>query len=281
MILEGVDVSHSNGNVDWTRVRAAGISFAFVKATEGMTFVDSKCATNVAGCRAVGIVPGLYHFYHHDVDPEAQAAHFLQTVGRPETGDLPPAIDVEAPGDGSGAITYPKTEVVHRVGAFVQAVERALGRTPLIYTYPSVWEEITGNSNAFAANCPLWIASYVAVAPTIPGGWSQHTVWQYTDRGRVDGISTIVDRDRMNTDETEVDALRTRELAVGGMALLTQDGNVREAPGLTATVLKVLRSGTGVVIVDGPETVKDRAWWKVDDSAGTAGWCSSKVLTPA
>jgi hypothetical protein len=167
--------------------------------------------------------------------------------------------------------------VVNRIGVFTQAVERALGRAPIIYTYPSAWVEMTGNSNAFATVCPLWIASYTA-SPKIPGGWSQYTVWQYTDRGHVDGIGTIVDRDRLSDGESELDALRTQALAVGGMALVTQDANVREAPGIATKVLAVLPDGTGVVIVDGPEMVKDRAWWKVDDGEGVVGWCSSKLL---
>jgi lysozyme len=276
---EGIDVSHINGTVDWKRVRAAGIDFAFIKVTEGRTYIDPQCRNNLAGCRDVGIIPGVYHFYHHDADPEAQAANFLRTAGRPETGDLPPAIDVEAPGDGAGPITYSQGEVVDRVGVFIQMVERSLGRAPLIYTYPSAWKETTGNSDSFAASCPLWVASY-ASSPTLPAAWKDHTVWQYTDRGRVDGISTIVDRDRMSDVDSELDTLRAHELAIGGMALLAQDGNVREAPGLTTPVLGVLKRGTGVVIVEGPEMVKDRSWWKVDDGEGTVGWSSSKVLTP-
>lgn len=280
MPLEGVDVSHSNAVIDWPRVKAAGISFAFVKTTEGLHFVDPKWTTNVAGCRAAGIVPGQYHFYRHDVDPEAQAAFFLQTLGKHEPGDLPPAIDVESPGDGSGPISYPATEVVHRVGIVVDAIQRELRISPMIYTYPSVWADVAGNSNAFVETCPLWIASYAAT-PRLPGGWTDYAVWQYTDHGRVDGIATIVDRDRLSGDAAQLDALRARTLAKSGMAIFTQDANVREEAGLTAPVVKVLRRGTGAVIIDGPVMVKDRDWWKIDDGDGTVGWSSSKVLSPA
>jgi lysozyme len=280
MALEGVDVSHNNRRVNWPRVRAAGISFAFIKATEGATFEDPACSTNLAGCRAAGVAPGLYHFYHHDSDALVQAAHFLRVLGTPKAGDLPPALDVEAPGDGSGTIGYPASEVVHRLSQFVQAVERAIGRAPAIYTYPSAWKEITADSTAFANRCPLWIASY-ANSPAMIGGWSHYTFWQYSDHGTVDGIPTDVDRDRFAGDASELDALRNRTLAVGGMALLNQDGNVRVEPGLGGRILKALTSGTGVVIVDGPRVVKDRDWWKVDDGEGTVGWCSSKVLSTA
>src|SRR6185437_5896947 len=97
MSLEGIDVSHNNGRVAWSRVRAAGISFAYIKATEGVTFEDPACATNLAGCKKAGIAAGLYHFYRHDSDAQQQAAHFLRVLGTPPPGDLPPALDVEAP----------------------------------------------------------------------------------------------------------------------------------------------------------------------------------------
>jgi lysozyme len=279
MALEGIDVSHNNGVVSWSRVRAAGIGFAFIKASEGTTFTDPAWATNIAGCRARGISAGSYHFYHHDADPTSQAEHFVRVIGKLEEGDLTPALDVEGPGDGAGAITYPQAEVITRIAVFVEAVERALGRSPLIYTYPAVWQEITGNSSAFATRCPLWIASY-AQAPLIPGDWTGYSVWQYTDRGRVDGVATIVDRDRATAHESGLEALGIRICAVGGLATIKQDANVRAAPGLTAAVIRVLPRGTGVVLVGGPEFVKDRQWWQIDDGEGTVGWCSGKLLTP-
>jgi lysozyme len=280
MPLEGVDVSHNNGRVAWPRVRAAGTAFAYIKATEGVTFTDPACSRNLAESRAAGIAPGLYHFYHHDVDAQQQAAHFLKVLGTPKSGDLPPALDVEAPGDGSGPIAYSASEAERRLSLFVDTVERAIGRTPVIYTYPSAWKEITANWTRLAARCPLWIASY-ANAPTLVGGWTDYAVWQYTDQGEVDGIGTSVDRDRFGGDATAFEDLRVRGLVLAGLALLNQDGNVRAAPGLGGRVIKTLQSGTGVAIVDGPQVVKDRDWWKVDDGDGTVGWCSSKVLSPA
>lgn len=279
--LEGVDVSHGNGVIDWQRVKDAGIAFAIIKATEGSSFVDSRSQTNLAQCRDVGIVPAMYHFYHHDVDPLAQATHFLQNFGTHAPGDLPPAIDVEEPADGAGPIAYPKTEVVHRIGVFTQAVQKAIGRAPMIYTYPSAWTDVTANSNAFTTTNPLWIASYKSGAPKLAGNWPAYMLWQYTDHGRVDGIDGIVDRDRFNGGEAELEALRARPLMVGGMAVLNQDGNVRSRPGLSGARRGVLLRGAGVVIVDGPSVANGRDWWKIDDGEGVVGWSSSKVLNPA
>jgi lysozyme len=279
--LEGVDVSHHEGVISWEQVREAGIAFAFIKATEGNSFVDNMAQKNLARCREVGIVAGLYHFYRHDVDPEAQAEHFLDQLGARQLGDLLPAIDVEAPGDGGGSFAYPASEVVRRVGVVVGAVQAAIGRAPMIYTYPSAWAELTSNSTLFAGECPLWIASYKVAHPTLPGGWKDYAVWQYDDHGTVKGIGGVVDRDRLNGDEARLNAFRIAALTKGGKAVLNQDGKVRSAAGVSSPDVAVLLRGTAVVVTDGPQPVDGRDWWKIDDGAGTVGWSSSKVLSPA
>jgi GH25 family lysozyme M1 (1,4-beta-N-acetylmuramidase) len=278
--LEGVDVYHKQGIINWTQARDAGIAFALIKTSQGNTFADPKSQTNHAKCREVGIVPGGYHFYRHDVDPEKQARFFLDRLPR-QPGDLVPAIDVEAEGDGGGRVTYSKAEVVRRIGVVVDAVKAVVGRAPMIYTYPSAWVELTGNSTKFADECPLWIARYGVEKPTLVGGWTTHAVWQYTDQGKVKGIGSGVDRNRLNGGEAELAAFRLGSLEKGGKAVFGQDGKVRSAPGMGSPEVAVLTRGTRVSITDGPRQAAGRDWWKIDNGAGTAGWSSSRVLVPA
>lgn len=278
--LEGVDVYHKQGPLNWAKARDAGIAFAFIKATQGRTFVDPRTVANHTGCREAGIVPGGYHFYRHDADPEAQAAHFLEHLPR-QPGDLIPAIDVEVAGDGAGPVTYSRAEVVRRIGVVVRAVKEAIGRAPMIYTYPSAWVELTGNTKEFANECPLWIARYGVAAPTLVGGWTTHAVWQYTDQGKVKGIGSGVDRNRLNGGDAELAAFRLGTLEKGGKAVFSQDGKVRSAPGTGSPEVAVLRRGMAVAITDGPRKAEGRDWWKIDDRAGTTGWSSSRVLSPA
>src|SRR4051812_36603912 len=70
--LEGVDVSHWQGPINWASVAASGISFAFCKATDGATTVDQTFATNYAGMKANNIVRGAYHYGRPAQDPIAQ-----------------------------------------------------------------------------------------------------------------------------------------------------------------------------------------------------------------
>jgi GH25 family lysozyme M1 (1,4-beta-N-acetylmuramidase) len=277
--LEGVDVYHKQGVLNWAQARDAGIAFALIKTTQGNTFTDPRSQTNHERCREVGIVPGGYHFYRHDVDPEKQAAYFLDHLPR-KPGDLIPAIDVEAKGDGAGPVTYSKAEVVRRLGVMVDAVKAAIGRAPMIYTYPSAWVELTGNSREFT-ECPLWIARYGVEKPTLVGGWTTHAVWQYTDQGKVKGIGSGVDRDRLNGGEAELAAFRLGRLEKGGKAVFSQNGKVRSAPGVGSPEVAELPGGTRVSVTDGPQQAGGRDWWKIDDGAGTTGWSSSRVLSPA
>jgi GH25 family lysozyme M1 (1,4-beta-N-acetylmuramidase) len=278
--LEGVDVSHHEGQLGWQQAKAAGISFAMIKATQGTTFVDPRAAANLAGCRAAGIVPGMYHFYRHDADPAAQAAFFLQHIGSVQPGDLPPAVDVEEPSDGAGPVNYSQAEVVQRLRVFANAVRAVTGRAPMIYTYPDAWRTLTGNSTAFASTSPLWIASYGGATPVLPGGWQDYLLWQYTDRGTVNGIGTV-DCDRFNGAVMDLTAQQVLTLAAGGRAVLNQDGNVRQSAGLSAPSVRVFADGTQVRVVSGPQAANGRAWWQVEDEQGTVGWCSSLVLSPA
>ncbi|HET9760380.1 MAG TPA: GH25 family lysozyme, partial [Nocardioidaceae bacterium] len=79
---DGVDVSHWQGTVNWSRVKAAGMQFAFMKATESTTYTDTQLATNWAGVQAVGMYRGAYHFARPKVGTApAQAKYFVSKVG--------------------------------------------------------------------------------------------------------------------------------------------------------------------------------------------------------
>jgi lysozyme len=193
--VPGIDVSHWQGTIDWNAVVAEGIEFSFIKATEGGDYVDPKFAESGAGARDAGIVRGAYHFFRPQTDAMAQAAHFLRTV-QVAPGDLPPVLDVE--------VTDGRTldAVAAGVRTWLQEVERATGRRPILYTRASFW---TAQMGAAFGAYPLWVAHYGATQPNIPAGWSGWTFWQHSDAGRVDGISGDVDLNWFNGDRGELD----------------------------------------------------------------------------
>jgi lysozyme len=182
----GLDVSHFQGTVDWHQVVQAGYAFAFIKATEGITYVDPLFAANWSGAKAAGLLRGAYHFFEADDDPQQQAENFLKTVTL-APGDLPPVLDVESSSTSSQVST---ATVIERVAGWLQAVEQATGRTPMLYTDSSYWNSLaTGQFSGY----PLWIAEYGVASPTLPKGWTSWEFWQFTQSGEVPGIATTVD----------------------------------------------------------------------------------------
>ncbi|OCQ94707.1 hydrolase [Oscillatoriales cyanobacterium USR001] len=184
MSIRGIDVSSYQPNINWQSVANDGILFAFVKATEGVTWIDDTFARNWAAMKTVGIQRGAYHFFRPASSIQGQIDSFLKTV-KLQPGDLPPVLDVESTG-GLGA-----TEICDRMAIWLDAVEKETGMQPIIYTYPGFWENL--GTKRFS-DYPLWIAHYTtAEEPWVSGGWSSWTFWQYTDKGRVAGISGNVD----------------------------------------------------------------------------------------
>jgi lysozyme len=185
----GIDVSHYQGNVDWDLVKAAGISFAFAKATESTTYVDSQFKTNWQGLKSAGLLRGAYHFFQAGSDAAAQAENFIKTIGALEPVDLPPVLDIESAGSATNS------QIIAGLQTWLDTVEQGLGRKPMIYTNASFWNAHLNNQ---FGNYPLWIAHYDVASPKIPAGWSEWNFWQYSQTGHVQGVSGSVDTDWYN-----------------------------------------------------------------------------------
>ncbi len=186
--IHGVDVSGWQGAVNWPAVRSSGRLFAFAKATEGQTFVDSTFAANRVGMATAGMtVRGFYHFARPDRNSAAaEANHFIRTVGAMGPGEVP-VLDLEvAPGPGVG----------DWAAEWLGRVAQATGRTPVLYSYQSYLYSIPTSR---LTQYPLWIAAYGvndgAIPATLPqtDRWSQWTWWQYTSNALVPGVTGRVD----------------------------------------------------------------------------------------
>ena len=62
--IQGIDVYTGDGAVNWTSVKNANYSFAFVKADEGVSNADGQFAANMTNANAAGVYVGPYHFAH-------------------------------------------------------------------------------------------------------------------------------------------------------------------------------------------------------------------------
>jgi GH25 family lysozyme M1 (1,4-beta-N-acetylmuramidase) len=233
-MIEGIDVSHHQGDIDWNKVAAAGRRFVYCKATEGTDRQDLTFEWNLGAARARGLYVGAYHFARPLTDPELQARLFcarLTTVlaANPLTfapsrpgGVLPPVLDLEeapAPGVPDQWLTLPVDQRIAWVCKFVNAVEQAIGRTCVIYTRRGWWRDVMGDSGALAA-CPLWAVQYLragqerGAAPAMPAAWgTRWSLWQYSGAGKCDGVTGDVDLDCFNGDEAALAQLASGTVA--------------------------------------------------------------------
>jgi len=196
--VQGIDVSHLQQTIDWIQVQQAGKAFAFMKATDGITWTDPLFMTNWSGATAAGLLRGAYHFYETNDDPTAQAENFLNAV-QLAPGDLPPVVDIEAIKGGTSA-----SQVVKDLQTWLDVVEQATGRIPMIYTDSGFWSSL--GTSAFG-HYPLWIAEYGVQSPKLPSGWASWNFWQFSESGTVAGVSTTVDLDVFYGTLAELEAL--------------------------------------------------------------------------
>ncbi len=203
--LFGIDVSHHQGTIDWKKVKAAGVQYVFLKATEGATFVDKMYATNRAAAKAVGIPSGAYHFFRPKVAVQTQIDNFLKTVGSLKEGELPPVLDIEVPEDWKGIAIEARVKMI---SDWLIAVENKLGVRPIVYiNNPMTRDELGGA--LMLKGYKLWLAHYTTrPAPNVPAPWTNWTFWQYSETGVVDGVpSEACDMNRFAGTTADLQAL--------------------------------------------------------------------------
>ena len=182
--LSGIDVSSWQGEIDWKRVRAAGVEFAYVRVSDGLD-ADARFAGNFAAARRARVRRGAYQYFRASLDPDAQADLAIRAVRRAGGADLPLVVDVETDDD-------QPAEVLHAaLQRWLRRVERRTRRRPIVYTSPVHGALLDG---AFG-DWPLWVAHYETDCPALPDGWERWTFWQRSQTGRIDGIAGDVDLD--------------------------------------------------------------------------------------
>jgi lysozyme len=182
----GMDVSHWQTNMNWDISKAAGIEFAFIKATEGNTILDAYYPRNWYESNRVGIPRGAYHFYDYRVNPVTQACWFLEKT-QLDAGELGYVLDVEeikVKKNGVSIKVKPPFTYAQDLKVFCETIQGE--HLPLmIYTGYFWWKDHGLEAALWAKQYPLWIANYNNVAPMVPLPWGPDswTFWQFTDKG--------------------------------------------------------------------------------------------------
>lgn len=187
----GIDVSHHNGTIDWAKVaKDPNIVFVYIKATTGATHVDDCYKKNIKEARNNGLKVGSYHFFTSYSSAHAQFENFKKQAKKSEQ-DLIPMVDVEAE---LGKWTH--KQVRDSLLVFMRLCKAYYGAYPMVY----------GSQRSYNTYCApdfnnfhLMIANYNGVAPVIIGE-GHYSLWQYTEKGKVNGINHLVDKSRFHKD---------------------------------------------------------------------------------
>jgi len=225
----GVDVSSAQGVIDWAAVKAAGITFAIIKLTEGAAGIDSKAAFNMSGAGTNSILKLAYHFAHYQGDARQQAKFFAQKIKDFGGLDGPPCLDFEQVDSKTNLSPLSKAATCQWAKDFIDEMHNQGFPIVWIYSYPAYLVQLMPDleTSGLASLAQLWIADYGQTVNqsgdvadgAIPVIWKSSTYasvaklwptwvcWQThgnddlpkgSGRPRIPGIGNAVDHDRFN-----------------------------------------------------------------------------------
>ena len=169
--VRGVDVSEYQGNIDWELLKSQEISFAFIKATEGSSYVDPLYEKNAENALKTELPIGSYHFFSYDSAGKTQAENFIDTVSITQ---LPPVVDVEFYGQYRKTPKAPES-VIPELSEFIALLETEYGRKPIIYTTSRAYSMYVADN---FPDCDVWIRN-VLCEPSLPEA-ADFRFWQYS-----------------------------------------------------------------------------------------------------
>lgn len=187
--VHGIDAARYQGEINWPQVKAAGIKFAWLKATEGGDHLDPGFSINAPRARAAGVPVGGYHFYYFCRSPREQADWFIANVPR-RAGDLPPVLDMEWNHLSRSCRHRPDGPTVREnIRIFSSVIRAHYGTAPVVYVTPDFYED---NDLGRMPGVEFWLRS-VAAHPSERYPNERWTFWQYTGSGVVPGVNGKVD----------------------------------------------------------------------------------------
>lgn len=217
----GIDVSHHQGKIDWKKVKDAGISFAIIRVAargtskEGGRITDSYYKRNMQEAAKYKIPFGVYVYSQALNEKEArEEADWVLEAIQGCTIQLPVVFDYEYADGGRLTSALSKTKKTNNCLAFCKKIEDA-GYQPMLYANKSFLENSI-NASAISQYYPIWLAHYTNKT-TYAGLYSY---WQYTSKGKVDGISGNVDMNvRYRMPEQKVEGLQITKADATGISL--------------------------------------------------------------
>ncbi len=191
--MKFIDISHHNGKIDWQSV-SEEVDSIFIKATEGVDYLDKMFLKNAIAATEAGLNVGYYHFAtprSHDVETDAknEANWFIENVKKAPEPTLPLVLDFE-----DEKIVLNKVDSLLFINTFFRQLILNGYHDIMLYGGTSYLNDHLP-ANHDLGHIPLWIADYNEPHFT-PVGWDKITLLQHTDKGEIAGINGNVDLNR-------------------------------------------------------------------------------------
>lgn len=197
--IKAMDVSSYQGTVDWKKVSASGIQAVMVRlgyrgyGSEGALVTDDRFLQNLSGARSAGLLAGVY--FHSEAKDEAEAREEADYVIQQLNGtklELPVAFDLEYYGKKEKRSNFLNTKQrTDCAVAFCRQI-KAAGYEAMVYYDTTAASDKTIDVTGLSG-IEIWAADYrgneKADCP------ASYRMWQYSNKGSVDGISGAVDLD--------------------------------------------------------------------------------------
>lgn len=192
--IHGIDISSYQEAKNWKKVSESQ-DFVIIKATEGQNFVDKKLNEHFTNAMNNNMIVGLYHFStpnkNNPNDAILEAKDFAKTIKTLQGWRLKPVLDIE---QNKTAMT--KEQIKTYITEFNKVINDEFGCDIILYSYSSFLKSNLPKDHGLG-NMSLWLAHYTdSQKPTIPQGWDNYSLWQYSSSGTVDGIEGRVDMNR-------------------------------------------------------------------------------------
>lgn len=185
--IKGIDVSRHQGKINWAEVKKNGLSFCFIKASEGDFWTDPAFVYNIENAKKIGLIVGAYHYYRFRTDNSKQLKQFTNSVSK-NLINLPPVIDIEYHSNELLRNKQYQREFISSLKDFEMKLQEYYGVRPIFYTDIKFYNELLKGE----IDGPLWISDprRISCDSVKPDNW---LFWQYNIVGELPGIDSLVD----------------------------------------------------------------------------------------
>ncbi|MEP6626934.1 MAG: glycoside hydrolase family 25 protein, partial [Ginsengibacter sp.] len=181
----GIDVSHHNNIRDWSAIKNAGVSFTYIKISEGVGSPDTAAGGHANAAKQCGIKIGYYHFCRPDTrnggsvinDANAEADDAISRMAVIPKSDLPLVLDLEDTPTWDTPLSL--NEYLDWINTFITRIQSTAGLDVMLYSRKSYFDVKLPNDHNLG-KYKLWISNYSVTdchKIICPVGWTDWAMW--------------------------------------------------------------------------------------------------------